>query len=169
MNGIYVTSMRTITMTAKSGSIFFDVASSDVFPTAHPTKRAEPTGGVQSPIARLKISMIPKWTVLMSNVWTTGSRIGVMIMMSGAISMKHPRIISRMLMMRRMTYGLSENPMRPFVIAIGILRRVIMYAKALADAISVRTTASVLSEFLMTFPKSLIFAALNTKYVRMKV
>ena len=124
--GMYVTSMRPRSMQKKSGSIVFDVFSSVVLPTAQPTKRAEPTGGVQSPIARLKISTIPKWTVLIPNVCTTGSRIGVMIMMSGAISMKHPRTRRSRLMIRRRTYGLSVNPISPFVIAAGILRRVIM-------------------------------------------
>ena len=126
MYGMYVTRRRPISMQRKRGIIFFAVFSSVVFPTAHPTKRAEPTGGVQSPIARLKISTIPKWTVLMPNVCTTGSRIGVMIMISGAISMKHPRTRSSTLMISSRTYGLSVNPISPFVIAVGILRRVIM-------------------------------------------
>ena len=125
-NGMYVTRRRPRTIAAKSGSIFFAVLSSVVFPTAQPTKSAEPTGGVQRPIARLKMRTIPKWTVLIPNCCTTGSRIGVMIMMSGAISMKHPRTSRSRLMMMRRTYGLSLNPISPFVIASGILRRVIM-------------------------------------------
>ena len=107
--------------------------------------------------------MIPKCILLIPIDSTTGSRIGVMMIISGAISMKHPSTIRRRLMISRMIIGLSEIPISPFVTAVGILKSVIIYANAFAVAISVSTTASVLSEFLRTFPKSLILALRKIK------
>ena len=57
---------------------------------------------------------------------TIGSRIGVMIMMSGAISMKNPSTNNSRLMMNNSTYLLSEIDTSALVIMAGMRRSVIM-------------------------------------------
>ena len=123
---MYDTSKSTTIIHAKSGSIFLLVDSRLVLPTAQPTKRADPTGGVQRPMANVKMMMIPKWIAGSPIDSATGLRIGVMIMISGAISMKHPRI-SRMIIINRISnIGLAVTPIIAEVIIAGIRRNVIM-------------------------------------------
>lgn len=123
---MYDTSKSTTIIHAKSGSIFLLVDSRLVLPTAQPTKSADPTGGVQRPIASVKMMMIPKWMAGSPIDSATGFSIGVMIMMSGAISMKHPRM-SRMTIIRRISrIGLDVTPMIDAVIIAGIRRNVII-------------------------------------------
>lgn len=58
--GINVTNKSATTITMNIGNAFLEVLSKDVRPTAQPTNRALPTGGVHSPRAKLKISITPK-------------------------------------------------------------------------------------------------------------
>ena len=60
------------------------VSSIRIFPTADPTKSTVPTGGVIVPIPSASIMMIPKWTGSTSIDCTTGKKIGVTMMISGA-------------------------------------------------------------------------------------
>ena len=123
---MYDTSNSTIIIHAKSGSIFLLVDSRLVFPTAQPTKRADPTGGVQRPMANVKMMMIPKWIAGSPMESATGLRIGVIIMISGAISMKHPRMSRIMIISRMSRNGFDVTPMIAAVIIAGIRRNVIM-------------------------------------------
>ena len=78
--------------------MFFAVRSMGVLPMAQPTNSAEPTGGVHSPTARLKIMMTPKCTGSTPTAVTTGSKIGVIMVISGAMSIKQPSRSSSALM-----------------------------------------------------------------------
>ena len=62
----------------------------------------------------------------MAGLVTTGSRIGVMMVISGAISMKQPSSSSRMLMMSMSTYLLLVTLSSTSVIIAGMRSSVIM-------------------------------------------
>ena len=53
---------------------------------AQVTNSTEPTGGVQRPMPRLRIRMAPNCTGSMPKAVTTGRKIGVVMMISGAMS-----------------------------------------------------------------------------------
>ena len=73
-----------------------------ILPTAAATNCTGPSGGVLRPMPRFRIMMTPKCTGSMPNFITTGRKIGVVMMISGAMSMKVPRTRSTMLIISRM-------------------------------------------------------------------
>ncbi len=62
----------------------------ETLPTAQATNSTGPTGGVMVPMPRLTISTMPNCTGSMPSALTTGRKIGVPIMISGAMSMNVP-------------------------------------------------------------------------------
>ena len=76
-------------------------------PTAEPTNSTEPTGGVTSPMPRFSIMMMPKWTGSTPTSIATGKKIGVVMTISGAMSIKVPSASSIKLMISRVRIGLS--------------------------------------------------------------
>ena len=68
---------------------------------AAPTNSTEPTGGVISPMPRLTIMIMPKCTGSMPRVLTTGSRMGVRMRISGAMSISVPSTSSSTLIISR--------------------------------------------------------------------
>ena len=71
----------------KSGLKTFSI---DVPATPTPTKRTEPTGGVQRPMHKFKTSIIPNCIGSIPILSTIGRKIGVNIKTAGVISMKIP-------------------------------------------------------------------------------
>ena len=112
--------------------------------TALATNSTEPTGGVMRPIPRFIIMMIPKCTGSMPSSTTTGSRIGVRIRISGAMSIRQPNSSSIMLIINRMTYLLSDNDSSAAEISCGRPTSVITEPNAAAKAISTITMVTVL-------------------------
>ena len=76
-----------------------------ILPTAAATNCTGPSGGVLSPMPRFRIMMTPKCTGSIPKFTTTGRKIGVVMMMSGAMSMKVPSTSRTMLIIRRMVRG----------------------------------------------------------------
>ena len=74
-----------------------------VLPTFTPTNSVVPTGGVMVQIHRLKIIMMPKWTVFIPSFWQMGRKVGVKIRHAGVMSMNVPMTRRRILMIKRMT------------------------------------------------------------------
>ena len=108
--------------------MFLLVRSIGVLPMAQPTNSALPTGGVHRPTARLKIITTPKCTgsMPMAGLVTTGRRIGVIIVISGAISMKQPSRSSSTLIISSRTYLLLVMLSSAAVIIAGMRSSVIM-------------------------------------------
>ena len=142
--------------------MFFAVRSIGVLPMAQPTNSAEPTGGVHRPTARLKIITTPKCTGSTPSGVTTGNRIGVMIVISGAMSIKQPSTSRSALMMSSRIYRLSVMESSAAEMAAGMRSSVIMYANALAVASSVMTIASVFRLLRMMPGMSVIFTVRKT-------
>ena len=88
-------------------------------PTAQPTNSTEPTGGVSSPMPRLSSMIMPKCTGLTPNRSTTGSRIGVQIRISGAMSIRQPSTSSSTLISSRITSRLLDRVRKKAVILAG--------------------------------------------------
>lgn len=55
------TNISMMNIIIQNGTIAFVASSIDNFPIEQPTKSADPTGGVVSPMARFRISMMPNW------------------------------------------------------------------------------------------------------------
>ena len=66
--------------------------------------------------------MMPKCTGSTPKALATGRKIGVVMMISGDMSMKVPRISSTMLIRSRMTSGLSEMRLHEVDQLVGTLR-----------------------------------------------
>ena len=115
-----------------------------VFPTPQPMKRQVPTGGVQRPMQRLAIRMMPKWMSDSPSWRTTGSRIGVKIRMAGVMSMNIPTTSSSALIVSRMTTGFCESPISAAETVCGMLATVMIQDIALEAPISSITTAVVM-------------------------
>lgn len=83
-----------------------------VFPIPHPTNNTVPTGGVVSPMQRLRTIIIPKCSGVIPSAVTTGKKIGVKIRTAGVISMKVPTNRRIRLMNRRIMNLLSVTVYR---------------------------------------------------------
>ena len=94
--------------------------------------------------------MTPNCTGLMPQAVATGSRIGVMMTISGAISMTAPRKSSSRFIASRMMTGLSLMLSTPCVMSAGTLRKAIIQPKAPAAAMRLNTIAMVLTVFMST-------------------
>ncbi|MNG17680.1 hypothetical protein D3C84_1016840 [compost metagenome] len=94
----------------------------ETLPTAHPMNNTVPTGGVSKPIPKFNISTIPKCTGSMPSEVTTGSRIGVMIRIKGAISMPQPNTSSNKLIMSKIMIGLDDMCSKDSVTNVGTFR-----------------------------------------------
>src|SRR5699024_2102767 len=79
--------------------------SNRVLPTRAPTNSETPTGGVMSPTARFAVMMIPKWIGSMPICVTTGSKIGVKMMIAAIASMNVPTTSKSKLTSSKMTIG----------------------------------------------------------------
>lgn len=77
-----------------------------------PTKRTEPTGGVQSPMQRFKTMMIPKCVGSIPRLTAMGRKMGVKIKTAGVMSMKVPTARRIKLIMSKMIIGLSDRASR---------------------------------------------------------
>ena len=100
------------------------------------------------------IIIMPKCTGSIPSSTTTGSRIGVRIRISGAMSIRQPNSSSMMLMINRMTYLLSDSDNNAAEISCGSPTRVINEPKAAAKAISTITMVTVLIVRWISFGKS---------------
>ena len=109
ISGIYVTSIRATTIAAKNGRSGRDTLTMVVLPTPHPTNKQVPTGGVHSPIQRLAIMIIPKWTGCRPMLCATGRKMGVKMRTAGVISMNVPTNRSRVLIISRITILFPET------------------------------------------------------------
>ena len=69
-----------------------------------------PTGGVNKPIPQFNTSMIPYWIGSIPIDVAIGNKIGVVIRMIGAISIKHPRTNRIRFSKIAITYGLLDTP-----------------------------------------------------------
>ena len=117
-----------------------------VLPTPQPMKRQVPTGGVQRPMQRLAIMMMPKCRGVMPTTagsMTTGSRMGVKIRMAGVMSMKKPTTSRSRLMMSRMPTGPTSRLVRKPETVAGMLAIVRIQLMALEEPTRSMTTAVV--------------------------
>ncbi len=71
------------------------------------------------PMHKLNTMMMPKCIGSISIADVMGRRIGVKIKIAGPISMKHPMIRSKAVMISNTVAGLSENPRMVELIAVG--------------------------------------------------
>ena len=120
------TNIRVMTIIIQNGMTAFVAFSMEIFPMEHPTKRADPTGGVVRPIARFSISMIPNWMGSIPRYPTiTGNKMGVVMMIRGAISMMLPRTNSMRFTSKINRTLLSVMESKPVVTACGMRRNAI--------------------------------------------
>src|SRR5690625_3904064 len=124
--------------------------------TLTPTKSSVPTGGVQIPIQRFMIIMIPKWTGSTPSSVTTGRKIGVKIRTAGVISMNMPTTNRIRLIVRRITILLSLRPSRAELISWGIPSKDITPDILTDAAISSITMAVVEAAFTRIDRKSVV-------------
>ena len=88
--GIYVTINNTMIIAIKNGKIWRMTSVIVVLAIPHPTNKQEPTGGVQIPIHKFMIIIIPKWMGCTPSCVTIGKKIGVKISTAGVMSIKVP-------------------------------------------------------------------------------
>ena len=104
----------------------------DTLPTAQATNSAGPTGGVISPMPRLTISTMPNCTGSIPSALTTGRKIGVPIMISGAMSMKVPSTSRMTLISSKVMIGSSVIPRMKATVCAGTCSSAISQPKAVA-------------------------------------
>jgi len=126
----------------------FTVSSIRIFPTAEPTNNTVPTGGVIVPIPKASIMITPKWTGSTPIVCTTGRKIGVTMIIRGAISIKVPKIKRHIRTIKRMRKGDSVIPKMRLDIIKGASRRARSHPKAAADPMISMIKAVVLAELI---------------------
>src|SRR5699024_3982111 len=110
-------------------------------------KSTEPTGGVQSPMQRLRIMMIPKCTGSMPISVTMGRKIGVKISTAGVISIKVPTKRSIRFISNNITMGLLLTPKMEVLMVCGMFSNDITHDMAMEVPISNKTIADVLTAF----------------------
>jgi hypothetical protein len=118
---------------------------------AHPTNNTVPTGGVKRPIPAFKIRTIPKWTGSIPKFVTTGRRIGVIIKIIGAMSIGAPRRSNKILIINKITSGLSEIFKNKSVTIPGICKYARIQPKAAEAAIKKKTMDTVLIVLIKIF------------------
>ena len=79
-----------------------------ISPIPHATKIHNPSGGVVSPIVRLRTIITPKWTGSYPTDKTIGKKIGAKSNMRAIVSMKHPKRSNITLMMSIIIKGVFE-------------------------------------------------------------
>ena len=79
-----------------------------------------PYGGLQKPIARFIVSIIPKVTGCIPMPVQIGSRIGVRIIVAGMLSTNMPTISRKMLIIKRISIAFPVSPSIPCAIIFGI-------------------------------------------------
>ncbi len=105
--------------------IYLVTPSMETFPTLHPTKRHDPTGGVTEPIPKFIINIIPKCTGLIPILVTMGRKIGVKISTAGVKSKNIPMTSRNTFMINNSTYLLLEAPIIILLMAAGIPLRIL--------------------------------------------
>ena len=80
-----------------------------ILPIAVPTNSTEPTGGVIRPMPAFRISMTPNCSGLTPNAVATGKKIGVQMMISGAMSMNVPSTSSTTFIASKIASGSSAT------------------------------------------------------------
>ena len=126
-----------------SGRITLEIV---VFAILTPTNSIEPTGGVQIPILRLSIMMIPKWIGSIPKSVTIGRNIGVKMSTAGVISIKVPTNKSTKLINNKMITGLSLKERRKEVTFCGICSKDITQDIPMEVAMSSNTIEVVRAE-----------------------
>ncbi len=111
---------RTTIMARKKGMMCRITFVMVVFAMPQPRNKHDPTGGVQMPMHKLVIIMMPKWTGWTPSCLTIGKNIGVKMSTAGVISIKVPTNKSKRLMIKRITTGLFDKPSKALVIVCGI-------------------------------------------------
>jgi hypothetical protein len=104
----------------------------ETLPTAQATNSTGPTGGVMVPMPRFRISMTPKCTGSMPMALATGRKIGVPIMMSGAMSMKVPSSSRTRLIRSSVRSGSSVMPRISATVCAGTCKSAISQPKDVA-------------------------------------
>lgn len=99
--------MRATIIAIKRGSNGRTTFTIVVLATPTPTNNTVPTGGVQSPIDKFRIMIIPKCTGSIPSSTTIGRNIGVKMSTAGVISIKTPTKRSIKLISSKMTILLS--------------------------------------------------------------
>ena len=112
----------------------------EVPPTEQPTNSADPTGGVQMPMQRLKVMTMPKCTGSMPRSPTTGRKIGVKIRSAGVMSMKVPISSRVMLIASRIISGLSDRLSSTSEMVLGIMPKAMARLIAIEAPIISSTT-----------------------------
>ena len=142
--GIKVISAREKIIIPKKGSIFLVTLAMVVFPTPQPMKRQVPTGGVQRPMERFAIIVIPKCTGCIPKEVTTGKKIGVKIKIAGVMSIKVPTPSNIRLIVKRIRIGFSDSPSKSVLTVWGIFAMVMIQLIAELALTSIITMAVVI-------------------------
>ena len=121
--------------------------------TPHPANKTVPTGGVHSPMHRLRTMMIPKWSGSMPRPTATGRKMGVKMRIAGVMSMNVPTTSSTRLMRSSNTMGLSVSPIMPSATPCGIRSNESTHERAIEVATRSMTTAVVTTDRRMTSPR----------------
>ena len=95
--GKRVTTVSTIRLTARKGKLERLTVPIEVLPILEATKRHTPTGGVVSPIMRLRTAMTAKCIGSTSTVVATFNNMGNKISSAAIVSMKVPMKMSKIL------------------------------------------------------------------------
>ena len=88
-----------------------------VFAIPTPTNNTDPTGGVQSPIQRLSIRIIPKWVGSIPKEVTMGRKIGVKMSTAGVASINIPTTSRITFIIKRIMTLLSLTDKRALIMS----------------------------------------------------
>ena len=105
MPGMSVIKSKTAMSGMRNGIVAFVTRSNETFATFETTYKTIPTGGVNNPIIKFKIIMIPNCVGLTPSACISGIKIGVRIMMAAFASMNMPTKSRNALMSSKMTTG----------------------------------------------------------------
>ena len=104
ISGMSVTNVSTKKDTAKNGRLALLTSPMETLPILEETKRQTPTGGVVSPMIKLRTAITAKWMGSTSTAIATFNKIGNNTNKAATVSIKVPTKIKSRLMSRRTMY-----------------------------------------------------------------
>lgn len=124
------------------------------------TNKFTPKGGVQKPIAKLTVKITPNKIGSTPILDTTGSKIGVNMIMEAIVSINMPTNNKKILIINRITIGLSEIFTKKFANFAGTCCKVSNRPKVEAKATNIKTVPEVKEDFMNVSNTSFIFISL---------
>src|SRR5690554_2419467 len=164
MDGKKVMIIRIAIIAIKKGMRGLTTSCIFMLATLQPMNNTEPTGGVQSPMFRFSIMMMPKCMGSMPNcVVTMGKNMGVKINTAGVMSIKIPTKSRMKLIINRMMKGLDERERSPLLTVCGMFSNDITHDSPMEVAISSITMLVVFTVLMRMSGRSLIRTSLYRK------